>query len=254
MPNSIIAAQGYTVRDFAKTPADIAHTCAKLRKIGYQALQISGFGPIAPEEMAKILKNEGLTCCATHTSFERMINEPDRVAEEHHILGCKHLAPGSLPAAYRDEGGPGYLRFARDASTVASKLAALGLTLSYHNHHFEFAKFDGKTGLQLIYDNAPNLCAELDTFWVQTGGGDPVAWLRCLKGRTPLLHLKDMVYLKDAMVMAEVGEGNLDWPAILAAAKDSNTQWYIVEQDTCQRDPFDSLAISLRNLHNLGLT
>jgi len=253
MSTTVLAAQGYTVREFAKTPADIARTCARLRQIGYEALQVSAFGPIAPEELAKILRNEGLTCCATHTSFERMVTEPERVAEEHRIIRCQHAAPGALPPAFRQDGAAGYLRFAHAASAVATKLATLGLTLSYHNHDFEFEKFGGKTGLELIYDNAPNLCAELDTFWVQTGGGDPIAWLRRLKGRTPLLHLKDMVYHKDRMVMAEIGEGNLDWRGIVAAAQASGTQWFIVEQDVCQRDPFESLTISLRYLQSLGL-
>ena len=54
-------------------------------------------------------------------------------------------------------------------------------------------------------------------------------------------------------IMAEVGEGNLDWPGILAAAKNAGVQWYIVEQDTCQRDPFESLKISLDNLKAMGL-
>jgi sugar phosphate isomerase/epimerase len=54
-------------------------------------------------------------------------------------------------------------------------------------------------------------------------------------------------------LMAEVGEGNLNWPAILDACRAAGVRWYIVEQDTCQRDPFDSLAISLRNLHGMGL-
>jgi sugar phosphate isomerase/epimerase len=53
--------------------------------------------------------------------------------------------------------------------------------------------------------------------------------------------------------MMEVGEGNLDWPAILDAAREAGTEWYLVEQDTCQRDPFESLAISFRNLKAMGL-
>jgi sugar phosphate isomerase/epimerase len=53
--------------------------------------------------------------------------------------------------------------------------------------------------------------------------------------------------------MAEIGEGNLDWPEILEACVEAGTEWYIVEQDTCQRDPFESLAISYRNLREMGL-
>ena len=53
--------------------------------------------------------------------------------------------------------------------------------------------------------------------------------------------------------MAEVGEGNLNWPSILEAAKEAGVEWYIVEQDTCQRDPFESLSISLRNLRTMEI-
>ena len=54
-------------------------------------------------------------------------------------------------------------------------------------------------------------------------------------------------------IFAEVGEGNLNWPAILAACKEAGVIWYIVEQDICQRDPFESLGMSLRNLEAFGL-
>jgi len=53
--------------------------------------------------------------------------------------------------------------------------------------------------------------------------------------------------------MAEVGEGNLNWPAILDACRSSGTEIYAVEQDICQRDPFESLAVSYRNLQAMGL-
>src|SRR6266496_4460 len=59
---SQIGAQLYTLRDYLKTPADIAKTLARVRKLGYEAVQVSGAGPIDPAELAKILKNEGLAC------------------------------------------------------------------------------------------------------------------------------------------------------------------------------------------------
>ena len=62
-----------------------------------------------------------------------------------------------------------------------------------------------------------------------------------------------MVIHEGAQIMAEVGEGNLNWPAILNACRESGVAWYAVEQDICQRDPFDSLAISYRNLKAWGL-
>ena len=59
--------------------------------------------------------------------------------------------------------------------------------------------------------------------------------------------------MRPQQAMAEVGEGNMNFPAILDACKEIGVEWYAVEQDICQRDPFESLAISLRNLQALGL-
>ena len=72
-------------------------------------------------------------------------------------------------------------------------------------------------------------------------------------GRADLVHVKDMAMRGREQLYAEVGEGNLNWPAILDACEAAGARWYIVEQDTCQRDPFESLGISLRNLKGMGL-
>ena len=116
-------------------------------------------------------------------------------------------------------------------------------------------RFDGRTGLEILYDESdPDLLkSELDTYWIQHGGGDPAAWIRNLKGRIPTIHVKDMEMQGSTQLFAEVGEGNLNWSAILEASRDSGVEWYIVEQDTCQRDPFESLGISLKNLKAMGV-
>jgi len=256
MAKSQIAAQLYTLRDFTKTPADIAGTMKKVREIGYEAVQLSALGPIEPTELKKITDGEGLIICATHISFERMQDDPQGVIEEHNIYNCKHSAIGAMPGDYRN--AEGFHKFAKEASAVAKRLVEGGLTFSYHNHSFEFesaAADGGKIGLEILRTESDpkyfNL--ELDTYWVQHGGGDPADWIRKCKGRVPLLHLKDMAFKDGQQIMAEVGEGNLNWPAILQAAEEAGVEWYLVEQDTCQRDPFESLAISLRNLRALGI-
>jgi sugar phosphate isomerase/epimerase len=95
---------------------------------------------------------------------------------------------------------------------------------------------------------------EIDTYWIVHGGGDPAAWIRKVDGRIPCVHLKDMaITLKREQLMAEIGEGNLNWPLILQACRDAGVEWYLVEQDICQRDPFESLKISLENLREMGL-
>ena len=253
MAASQLAAQLYTVRDFTNTPAEIATTMKKVKQLGYDAVQCSALGAIDAHELKRIVDGEGLTICATHTDYDRMRDDPQAVIDEHNLWGCKHAAIGGLPQEYRS--AEGYARFAKEASEVAKRLAEGGLTFSYHNHSFELERFNGRTGLEILYeDSDPKYFnSELDTYWIQHGGADPAAWIRQLKGRAHIVHLKDMAMDGRTQLFAEVGEGNLNWPAILDACTEANVEWYIVEQDTCQRDPFESLGISLRNLKEMGI-
>ena len=255
MPKTQIAAQLYTLRDFIKTPAEVAQAMKRVREIGYEAVQISGMGPIDPHECRKIMDDNGLTVAATHISFEQMRDDTAAVIEEHHILGCKYPAIGGLPNEYRTS-AEGYLTFAMEATGVGKRLAEAGLTFGYHNHSFELERFGEHLGLAIIYaESDPQyVTGEIDTYWIQHGGGDPAQWIRLLKGRMFLAHLKDMRIKDGQQQYAEVGEGNLNWPNILEACKSTGVEWYIVEQDLCyDRDPFDSLKISLENLQGWGL-
>ncbi len=255
MSHPVLAAQLYTLREFTKTVDDFASSMRKVRQIGYTAVQVSGIGPIPPAEVKSIVDDNGLMICNTHIAFERLTNDLPAVIDEHKLWNCRHVAVGSMPASYRNAGEQGFHQFARDATVIGQKLAAAGLTFSYHNHSFEFERFGKKTGLDILYNESDPaaLRAELDTYWVQHGGADPAQWVRRLKERMPVIHLKDMVILNGQQTMAEIGEGNLNWPAILDACRDGGVEWYAVEQDICQRDPFESLAISMRNLHDMGL-
>ncbi|MXX12185.1 MAG: sugar phosphate isomerase/epimerase [Gemmatimonadetes bacterium] len=257
MPHTMIAAQMYTVRDFTKTISDIVESVKKVKAIGYDAMQVSGFGPIDPAELKKIADDNDIEICATHTGFDRMRDDTQAVIDEHHLWNCKYPAIGSLPASYREDGEAGYIRFAKDASEVGHKLADAGLTFAYHNHNFEFQKFGNRTALEIILQETDPKAVqlEIDVYWVQAGGGDPAEWIRKANTRIDLVHVKDMAIEGRETRFAEVGEGNLNWPAIFEAGRESGTRWYIVEQDRCyDRDPFDSLKISYDNLRAMGLS
>ncbi len=253
MGSSSIAAQLYTLRDFTKTPEAFAETLKKVRDIGYEAVQTSAHGPIEPEHLKQIVDEAGLKIVATHEPYDKLRDNIESVVADHKLWGCPNVAIGGLPGDYRN--AEGFAKFARECSEVARKLKKRGLTFGYHNHSFELERFGNRTGLQTLVDESdPEVFNfEIDTYWVQHGGGNPVQWLRKLKGRVPFIHLKDMAMQGSQQLYAEIGEGNLDWHEILEAARDSGVRWYIIEQDTCQRDPFESLAISLRNLKKMGL-
>lgn len=272
-----IAAQLFTIREFTQTREDFAASMAKVRAIGYEAVQVSQIGDIPDAEVKRIADDNGMTICNTHSSVEQLQRDPDAVIEQHRLWGARHVAIGGMPQEYR-ESEDGFRRFAAIANDIGETLNAAGMTFSYHNHSFEFVRFGKKSGLELIFDETdPRYVQfEIDTYWVQHGGADPVVWIEKMQDRMPVVHLKDMVMipppsksppnelgrvdtdrrgdLRPQQAMAEVGEGNMNFAGILAACKRIGVEWYAVEQDICQRDPFESLAISYRNLREMGLS
>jgi sugar phosphate isomerase/epimerase len=255
MSKPVLGAQLYTLRDFCKTPPEIAETLRKAARIGYTAVQISGIGPVDPKDLARMMEDAGVVAAGAHVGWDQLRNDTDRVIADHKLWKCKHPAIAGLPNEYYSRDG--VKRFVDEVAPVAERLAREGMDLSYHNHNHEFIRYDGKTWLATLYDMASpeHVKAELDTYWIQAGGGDPAAWVKKCAGREPLIHLKDMAIgpNRDPRTV-EVGEGNLNWPAILKEAHDGGVEWYLVEQDnTYGRDPFEAMAISYRNLKAMGL-
>jgi len=249
-----IAAQLYTVREFLKTPADIAVSLKKIRQIGYEAVQLSGMGPIDEAELHRMLEGEGLICCATHEDGNQIINETGWVIERLQKLNCRYTAY-PWPAGVDFSKLQNVVDLATKLDAAGKKMRKAGQVLTYHNHAMELIPVEGKTALEWIYEksNKKNLQGEIDTFWIQNGGADPVAWCKRLKNRLPLLHLKDYTVAGNTPIFAPVGQGNLNMPAIIKVAEKSGCEWFIVEQDDAYgRDPFGDLALSFSYLKGLA--
>lgn len=250
MQLSTIAAQMYTLRDFTKTAEDLRAAFQKLKAMGYQAVQISGIGPIDPKLVKQYADEAGLTICATHVPWNRLVNDLDALAAEHKLWNCKYIGLGGLPGEYQSS-REGYREFAKLASGIARTLKEEhGLQFVYHNHDFEFERVDGVTGMEvLLQESDPGVFGfELDMYWVQAGGANPVDWIHKVKGRMQVMHLKDMAIISRGQVFAEIGEGNMNYEAIIEAGRETGVEWFVVEQDVCRRDPFESLEISLKYL------
>ncbi len=249
-----LGAQLYTIRDFTQSYDSLATSLEKIAKIGYPSVQISAIGAVEPLDVLRLCQSNGLAIASSHMGWDRFLSHLDELIDIHRLWNCHHPAIGGLPADYFSL--EGLQRFLGELEPIAQRLAQAGMDFSYHNHNHELALYSGKTWLAHLYDTASPeiLKAEIDTYWIQAGGGDPAAWVQRCAGRQPLLHLKDMIVTPEReQRMAEIGEGNLNWPAILQAASAAGVEWYLVEQDTCYgRDPFDSLAISYQNLKKMG--
>ena len=141
----ILAAQLYTVREYMKTPEDIRISLKKVRDIGYTSVQVSGIGPIDPKELKAVTDELGLTICATHIPYVRFKEDLENVIKEHQLYNCRYVGIGSMPPEFRN--GEGFYRFAKEFDKIGAELKKNGLQFVYHNHRFEFEKFNGKLGM-----------------------------------------------------------------------------------------------------------
>jgi sugar phosphate isomerase/epimerase len=249
MKKERIAAQMYSVRDYCNDAHEIVLTLQKVRALGFKAVEMSSVGPLPPHELVRVLDGEGLVCSATHEDSEELLTEPEAVIERLGILGCTS-AVYPYPKDQDFSTIEGVRRLSKALGRTGKRLKKAGITFSYHNHNLEFHKVNGKTVIEWILaeTDPDDLDIELDTYWVQAGGGDPIAWISSLKGRLSLLHMKDFgVDAKGKATFEEIGQGTLAWDKILTAAKRAGCQWYIIEQDSDWEngDPFQSLKMSL---------
>ena len=255
MSNSQIAAQLYTVREFMKTPEEIRTGMKKVKELGFEWVQISGLGPISHEEMKEILDENGLKVCATHIPFDRMKDNMEDVLYQHKLWGCKNIGVGSMPDKYRGS-AEGFTQFAKEASEIGKIFSANGFRFVYHNHKFEFEKFNGRVGMDILVEDSDKEGFDflLDTYWVQAGEADRILWINKLKGRINVIHYKDMKIINNEQLICEVGEGNLNWTGIVEACNNINVSQIAIEQDNCYGvDPFECLMISRNNMIKMGL-
>ena len=235
-----IGAQFFTLRDFCKDTDSFAESLKKVADIGYKTVQISGTCQYEPEWLKGELEKNGLECVLTHIPADKLQNDPAKVAKDHDVFNCKYVGLGSF--GFNEE--KNIDDFIRIYKPVTSTLKQAGKYFMYHNHDGEFKKFNGKIVLENLAEafSPDEMGFTLDTFWVQAGGGDPAAWIERLSGCVTCIHLKDYAYGRN---FAPIGEGNLNWPRIFAAAEKAGTRYMLVEQDNCNgEDPFNCLKRS----------
>lgn len=244
-----IGVQLFTVGAFMKTEEDIKRTFERLKKLGYDEAQTAGM-PCSYDVFSKLAKEAGIDIVGTHEDFEKLIADPEVTMNNHKILDTDIIGIGGL---WDNTTKDGFLDFISKANEFANIISEKGFTFSYHNHSFEFEKLpDGTIPFDMLVDklNTSKVSFVLDTYWVQYGGGDVRHLIEKLSGRIKIIHLKDMAFSHESgPYITEIGNGNLYWDGIIETALNSGVEHFVVEQDSCPGDPFDSLKISSDYLH-----
>jgi sugar phosphate isomerase/epimerase len=250
MSNLPIGVQLYTLRN--EMEQDFTGTLKKVSEIGYTAVEFAGYGGFSAKELSEILKDYGLKVSSSHNSLKDLESKLDELIEYNQTLGNSYMICPWVPKeeyASKDS----YLRLAESLEKIGRRTKENGITLCYHNHDFEFEKFDGDFALDILLENTDpaHLSLELDVYWAEFAGVPAIPYLKKHAKRCQIVHLKDMANTPERE-FTELGQGVIDFDAVISTSKEIGIQWGLVEQDVCKRPPFESISMSYEFLKNKG--
>ncbi|MFC4686695.1 sugar phosphate isomerase/epimerase family protein [Epilithonimonas pallida] len=246
-----LAIQLYTIRD--AVAENLEKSLERLAGLGFKQLEIygydGGFFGKTRKEFQSILKNTGLevisshhTTGVIHNSKGTLLNDWEKSVEDLHFIGSEYMVCSYLFEEERT------LEYYKKLPQLLNKSGETTneaeIAFAYHNHDFEFEKFDDKTVYDFILDNTDSdlVNMELDLYWISKAGFNPLTYFEKYPKRFPLWHVKDMkAGNKD---FTEVGNGTIDFKTIFEAKEIAGLKYWFLEQDSSDKDIFESVEIS----------
>jgi len=231
-----IAVQMYTLRD----AGSLEQQLKIVHNAGVHAVETVGTQNTSAAELKQLLDRYSIRAVSSHVPLAELRSNLDGVVTFNRSIGNTTLVVPYLDKKDRPSDAAGWTALGQELGRIAKQVRGKGMRLAYHNHDFELADFDGRTGLELLFAAAgPDLQTELDLAWVARAGLDPAVMLAKFRGHVFAVHAKDNApkgQAQDEGGFAAAGQGVLDWNAILPAAAAAGVHWYIIEHDQ-PRDP-----------------
>jgi len=224
---------------------DFAATAAAVAAIGYDGVELAGYGNLDAKGAKAALDAAGLKVAGMHVSYAILKNETQNVVSDALLLGARRVACSWWPPAHFVSAAA-CERIGEQLSEIGRSLRPFGISLGFHNHASEFQIFEGRPAMDWILGAAQprDLFAEVDVYWVQHAGYSPAKFIRDHGARVPLVHLKDE---------KELGQGPVNFEEIFAATDAVGAvEWFIVEQEQYSHAPMKSVGLCYEQMKAWG--
>ena len=238
-----VALQLWSVREDMRR--DFAATVAAVAEIGYDGVELAGYGNLDALGAKAALDAAGLKVAGMHVSYASLRNDPGAVVSDALLLGTRFVACSWWPPAHFVSASA-CERIGEQLGEVGRALRPFGIRFGFHNHDSKFKMFEGRPAFDWILGATEprDLFAEVDVFWVQHGGYSPAKFIRDHGARVPLLHLKDE---------KELGKGPVNFEEIFAATDSVGAvEWFIIEQEEYSHAPIKSVRLCYEQMKAWG--
>lgn len=249
--------QLWSFREAAKKdPTSMLHMT---RRMGITHVETAGLYGMTASQLADALRNSGLRATSMHVSIDDLTKSPDVVIANAKALGAKYVGTAWYPhtGAFTEADAR---KAIADFNKFGQRMKDAGLKFFYHNHGYEPVPYVNGTLLDLIIrETDPSLVSfEMDVLWTYLPGVDPAALIRKYPGRFKLMHIKDM---KPGLArgslsgglpaeqQAVIGQGQVNWAEVMAAAEKDGLEYYYIEDET--PDPVNNVPQTISYLERL---
>ncbi|GAB3914196.1 sugar phosphate isomerase [Microlunatus endophyticus] len=221
---------------------DVAGTLDHIRSLGVTDIEFSNLFGRTAAEIRTLLDERGMSCSSYGVGYADLQDSTDAVAAAAKTLGARFVRVAWIPHE-----SPFDHQQALDAAATFNRIGSRlrsehDLTFCYHNHGYEFVPHNDGTLFDLIMQSTEPAVVgfELDVLWTFFPGQDPAQLLRRYPDRFRLMHLKDLrcgvVGDLSGSTAPEndvaLGDGQLDLPDILRAARESSIEHYYIEDES----------------------
>jgi len=243
-----LALNTHTIRHALTDTADAADVFKRVAAIGYQSVVLSALPGFEDAHLRRLLDDAELPVVNLHVPSHIVRNDPEQLLRRMNTFGCS-LATYSWPADVDWLDVESIRRLIRDLRATSDILQSCGRSLAIRHHAFELARHGDATVLDHILEACPALLVEPSTYWLALCGCSTVRFLQRHANRVPILLLQDLRGNEhNQATFEDLGEGNLNFGPIIAAAREIGCRVLAVEKDEHLGDTLSSAHRSFQRL------
>ncbi|MGI6316697.1 MAG: sugar phosphate isomerase/epimerase family protein [Christensenellales bacterium] len=245
-----IALQMYSLRSL--TPGNMIPVLKQVKAMGYDGAEFAGYDGLSARELKAAMDKIGLVTAGSHVGYDQLTQNLEDVIAYSQTLGADYIVcPGARPKPGEDAAS-GWFRIAGEFNEIGKQVADAGMWFGYHNHSYEFDPVGDTCPEYILFDNVDPVFVkmQLDTCWVENAGVSALSVMEKYPAHCRLLHIKELRRVGEAGDLP-VGQGCIDFPAIIAKGKKLGVTWYTIEYEAEADDLLDNIAESLRYLRNI---